>query len=116
MRRPILPLLLLGALPLGGCAAGIAASAVGAAVRAADRPEAPPKEDPGPAARQACTVRASQHGDVRIIDVEYRSPARLIVWGTVEARGRRRSFECRWDGGIVGFEVREIGGRGKAAP
>lgn len=108
MRRSILPLLALGAFPLGGCAAGLAASAVGAAVRAADRPDAPPKEDPGPAARQACTERASQYGSVRIIDTVYRSAANLVVWGSVEAEGRRRSFQCRYDGKIAGFELREI--------
>jgi hypothetical protein len=26
----------------------------------------------------------------------------------VEAGGRRRSFECRYDGKIAGFELREI--------
>lgn len=103
-----LPLLVLAALPLGGCAAGLAVGAVGAAVRAADRPDAPPKEDPGPAARAACTARAASHGEVRIIDTVYRSPAKLVVWGSVEAQGRRRSFRCRWDGRVAGFELREI--------
>jgi len=104
----ILPLLALAALPLGGCAAGLAATAVGAAVRAADGPEKVPDEDPGPAARSACTVRASQHGEVRIIDTVYKSPARLVVWGSVEAQGRRQSFECRYDGKVVGFTLRDI--------
>ena len=108
MLRSILPLVALGALPLGGCAAGLAASAVGAAVRAADRPDAPPKEDPGPAARAACTAHASQHGTVKIIDTVYKSPAKLVVWGSVEGEGRRRSFQCRFDGRIVGFELKEI--------
>ena len=108
MGRSILPLLALCALPLGGCAAGLAASAVGAAVRAADRPDAAPREDPGPAARSACSVRASQHGTPRIIDTVYKSPAKLVVWGSVEGEGRKRSFECRYDGKIVGFELKEI--------
>jgi hypothetical protein len=108
MRRTLLLLLALGALPLGGCAASLAASAVGAAVRAADGPERVPKEDPAPAARQACTARALPYGTVKIIDVVYKSAAKLVVWGSVEAEGRRRSFECRWDGKIVGFEVREV--------
>jgi len=111
MRRPILLLLVSGALPLGGCAAGIAASAVGAAVRAADRPDAPPKEDPGPAARAACSERAAPHGNVKIIDTVYRTPARLVVWGSVEAEGRKQSFQCRWDGRIVGFELKEVEAR-----
>jgi hypothetical protein len=111
MRRSILLLLALAALPLGGCAAGLVAGAVSAAARAADRPDAPPKEDPGPAARQACTAHASQYGDVRIIDTVYKSPAKLVVWGSVEAQGRRRSFQCRFDRKVVGFELKEVGGR-----
>jgi hypothetical protein len=95
-------------LPLGGCVAGIAAKAVGAAVRAADRPDAPPTQDPGPAARQACTAEAERRGTVRIIDTEYRSASRLIVWGTVEAAGKRQSFECRYEGKIVAFKLRAI--------
>jgi hypothetical protein len=111
MRRSILTLLLAGALPLGGCAAGIAASAVGAAVRAADRPDKAPEEDPGPAARSACSAHAAQYGAVRIIDVVYKSVAKVVVWGAVEGPAGRRSFQCRWDGKIVGFELKEIGGR-----
>jgi hypothetical protein len=112
MGRSILLLLSLGALPLGGCAAGIAASAVGAAIRAADRPDRAPKEDPGPVARAACSARAAPYGNVKIIDVVYRSVAKVVVWGAVETEGRTRSFQCRWDGKIVGFELREIEGAG----
>lgn len=108
MRRSILPLLALAALPLGGCAAGIAASAVSAAVRAADQPDRAPKEDPGPVARSACSAHAAQYGNVKIIDVVYRSVARVVVWGSVEREGRKRSFQCRWDGKIVGFELKEL--------
>jgi hypothetical protein len=108
MRRSILVLLALGALPLSGCAASIAASAVGAAVRAADRPDKAPKEDPGPVARQACTAHASQYGTVQVIDVVYKSVAKVVVWGAVEGPAGRRSFRCRWDGKIVGFEMKEV--------
>ena len=112
MHRSILPLLLgLGALPLGGCAAGLAASAVGAAVRAADKPDRAPKEDPGPVARQACTAHAAQYGTVKIIDIGYKSAAKVVVWGSVEGDGRKRSFQCRWDGKIVGFEMKDVEGR-----
>ncbi|MET1111190.1 MAG: hypothetical protein ABWX67_06665 [Allosphingosinicella sp.] len=106
--RPILPLIALCALPLGGCAASLAAGAIGAAVQAADRPDKPPKEDPGPAARAACTVRAAQYGEVRIIDTVYKSPAKLVVWGSVESDGRRQSFQCRYDGKVVGFELKAV--------
>jgi hypothetical protein len=110
MRRPTLLLIALAALPLGGCAASIAASAVGAAVRAADRPDKAPKEDPGPAARAACSARAAPYGTVKIIDVVHRSVAKVVVWGSVEGEGRKRSFQCRWDGKIVGFELKEVQG------
>lgn len=108
MRRSILLAFALSALPLGGCAASIAAGAVSAAVRAADKPDAPPKEDPGPAARAACSARAASYGTVRIIDTVYKSAARLVVWGAVEGDQGRQSFQCRWDGKIVGFELKAV--------
>jgi hypothetical protein len=109
MRRSILLPLALGALPLGGCAASLAAGAVGAAVRAADRPDKAPKEDPGPAARAASSARAAPYGTVRIIDTVSKSPAARVVWGSVEGGdGRRRSFQCRFDGKVVGFELKDI--------
>jgi hypothetical protein len=111
MRRSILLPLALGALPLGGCAASIAASAVGAAVRAADKPDRAPREDPGPVARAACSARAAPYGTVKIIDIVYKSVAKVVVWGAVEGEGRKRSFQCRWDGKIVGFELKEVEGR-----
>lgn len=111
MCRSITLLLALGALPLGGCAASIAASAVGAAVRAADKPDKAPAEDPGPVARAACLARASQYGTARVIDVVYRSVAKVVVWGAVDGEGRTRSFQCRWDGKIVGFELKEVEAR-----
>ncbi|MEA3009143.1 MAG: hypothetical protein QOJ91_835 [Sphingomonadales bacterium] len=111
MRRSILSLLALGALPLGGCAASLAAGAIGAAVRAADKPDRAPKEDPGPGARAACSARAAPYGTVRIIDTVYKSAAKVVVWGAVEGQGRKQSFQCRWDGKIVGFEMKEVGGR-----
>lgn len=109
MRVSTLALAALAALPLGGCAASIAASAVGAAVRAADKDDpVDPGYDVGGAASQACTAHARQHGEVHIIDVEHRSPTKAIVWGTVTANGVRRSFECRFDGKIDAFKLREI--------
>jgi hypothetical protein len=108
MRRTILLALALPALPLGGCAASIAAGAVGAAVRAADKPDKAPGEDPGPAARSACSARAATHGTVRIIDTVYKSAARLVVWGAVEGEGGRQSFRCDFDGKIVGFELKAV--------
>ena len=110
MRVSNLAVVILGALALGGCAASIAAGAVGAAVRAANQDDpVAPGYDVGAAATQACTPRAAQHGNVHIIDVELRSASKAIVWGTVTANGHRRSFECRFDGKISDFKLREIG-------
>ena len=107
MPKPILPLVLLASFTLSGCAASIAAGALGAALRSGqERPD--PNLDLGPAARTACEAQAAQHGEVRIIDVERRSSGKAIVWGTVEQAGVRRSFECRYDGKIASFKLREI--------
>ena len=109
MRLPVLPILAaFGSLALGGCAASLAASAVGAAVRAADKPDEAPTQDPGPAARAACTAEAQRFGTVRIIDTEYKSASKLTVWGTVEAEGQRRSFECQYEGKLKNFKLRAI--------
>jgi hypothetical protein len=107
MRGSILALLAVSALPLGGCVAAVAAGAVGAVARSAE-PRRDPSIDVGPAAAEACTARAAQHGAVHIIDIERRGPGKAIVWGTVGDEGARRSFECRFDGRIVGFTLREI--------
>ena len=108
MRRSTLSLLVAtAALPLGGCAASLAAGAVGAAVRAADKPEAP-GADPGPPALEACKARAAGLGQPHIIDLQYKSASKVTVWGTVQGSGAKKSFECNWDGRIVGFKLRDI--------
>jgi hypothetical protein len=107
MRGSMLALLAAAALPLGGCVAAMAAGAVGAAARSAQRP-VDPSIDVGPAAGQACTARAAPLGPVHIIDIERRGPGKVIVWGTVGEEAARRSFECRFDGRIVGFTLRAI--------
>jgi hypothetical protein len=107
MKRSALPLLLLGSLALGGCVASIAASAVGAAIQSAKKPD-DPNADPGPDALKACHAHAAQHGTVHIIDVERRSGSKAIVWGTVQNEAERRSFECRYAGKIVDFKLRAI--------
>lgn len=106
-RNHALALLVAGSLALGGCAASIAASAVGMAVRSA---QAAPRsnEHLRPQAAQACTAHASQHGSVHIIDVEQRSSSRIVVWGTVGEGEERRSFECSYGDRITGFKLREI--------
>ena len=110
MKRSAMALLLVASLALGGCAASIAAGVVGAAVRAAS-PE--PREvaysaDLLAAAREACRVRAAQHGAVHLIDAEQGRGGRITVWGTVQGPGERRAFTCTWNQSVTGFRLRAI--------
>lgn len=108
MRPFLLPLLAASGLGLGGCVAGLAASAVGAAIKAAT-PERPVvNEDRRAAARAACEAHAAPQGSVRIIDAEQRPDGRVTVWGTVEDERERRRFECRYDGEVSAFRLRAI--------
>lgn len=107
MRRLALPVLLASSLALGGCAASIAAGVAGAALRSVQSAK-PVPGDVGPAAVQACEARASQHGPVKIIDVERRSVGKVVVWGTAGEGAERQSFECGYDGKISRFKVRAI--------
>jgi hypothetical protein len=94
-------------LALGGCVAGMAASAIGMAARSAQgRPAS--NEHLKPEASAACTARASPYGAVRIIDVEQRSASRIVVWGTVDDGKQRRSFECGYGTSVTGFKLRAI--------
>ena len=104
-----LPLLAGAGLALGGCVAGLAMSAVGAAIQAAT-PERPPvEEDLRAAAAAACTARAAAHGQVHVIDAEQRPDGRVTVWGRIEDEARRQAFECRFDRGEVkAFRLRDI--------
>jgi hypothetical protein len=94
-------------LVLGGCVAGMAASAISMAARSAQgQPRS--NEHLKPEASAACTARASQYGAVRIIDVEQRNASKIVVWGTVGDGGQRRSFECAYGTSITGFKLRAI--------
>jgi hypothetical protein len=110
MRREFqLPLLLASSLILGGCVAGLAASALGAAVRSG---QAPPQsnEHLKPEAEQACTAHAAQFGAVHVIDIEQRTVSKLVVWGTATSGASRQSFECIFTTKIIGFNLRPIKG------
>ena len=96
-----------GTLALGGCVAGMAASAIGMAARSAQG-QAASNEHLKPEASAACTARASQYGAVKIIDVEQRSASKIIVWGTVGEGSERRSFECAYGTRVTGFKLRAI--------
>ncbi|MGI8704766.1 MAG: hypothetical protein ACR2JJ_03045 [Sphingomicrobium sp.] len=61
-----------------------------------------------PTARAACSDHASRYGAVHVIDVQQAAVNRIIVWGTVEDGGERRSFECRFTTQITDFKLRAI--------
>jgi hypothetical protein len=97
---------------LGGCLPGLAASAVGAAVRGTQgSPES--NAHLRPQAAKACSDHAAQYGAVHIIDVEQRAIDRIIVWGRVETNDGRRSFECAFGTQITSFKLRNVAPRGK---
>lgn len=106
-RLAALGLLLLSGPALGGCVAGMAASAVGMAVKEA-------QGDPESNAHlryqamEACSARAAPHGTVHIIDVEQRSVDRIVVWGTAGEGAQKRSFECGFGTEVTSFKLREI--------
>jgi osmotically-inducible protein OsmY len=111
MRRSILALSAASSLALGGCAASIAASVVGAAVRSADAHERASR--PPLVAQEgvdACSARASAQGQVSIIDSEVRS-GKLTVWGTVQSDQERQAFECSYSGKVTAFKLRPIPAR-----
>lgn len=108
MRTCLILMVAAGSLSLGGCVAGLAMSAVGAAVRAATPEPVVVTEDRRPAARAACEAQAAQHGSVHLIDAEQRADGRVTVWGRVEHGSQRRAFECRFDQAVTGFRLREI--------
>ena len=108
MPRKFLLTYLLGSLfALSGCAVGIAASALGAAVRSAqDQPQS--NEHLKPLAVEACSAHASQFGTVHVIDVVQRTLSKIIVWGIATNGADRRSFECAYTTRVVGFQLRAI--------
>ncbi|MEO8177006.1 MAG: hypothetical protein ABI626_10155 [Sphingomicrobium sp.] len=108
MTRKLLRVVMLGTAPaLGGCVAGMAASAVGMAVQSA---QGQPHSNAHlkPTAEAQCSARAAQYGTVHIIDVQQYSPSKIIVWGTVDNGTARQSFECGFGTQISGFKLRPI--------
>ena len=107
IHRLALPLILACSFALSGCAASIAASAVGMAAKAA-RGEPQSNAHLRPAAVEACSAQASSHGKVHIIDVEQRKVDRIVVWGTAGEGTARRSFECTYGTKVLDFKLRAI--------
>ncbi len=111
MSRPTLFLALVSCLVLSGCAASIAAGALGAAARSArgDPDAYHNNEALKLAAAQACRARATSAGDVHVIDLEQRGARKVIVWGTASSTTGRQSFECTYTNKITGFRLRHLG-------
>ena len=111
MPRPALLLALVAGLTLSGCAAAIAAGALGAAARGArGDPYAYHNSEPLKlAAAHACRDRAASQGDVHVIDLEQRGARKVIVWGTATGAGGRQSFQCTYTDRITGFRLRRLG-------
>lgn len=107
-RKILLPLLVLAAPALGGCAvqAALAAAEIAPQIRG---PLGPSNAHLKPAATQACTQRAGQHGSVFIMDVEQRRADRIIVWGSVtDPQRRRRTFQCHYTTALRSFKLGEV--------
>jgi hypothetical protein len=100
-------ILLLAAIPLGGCAAAIATSAASMAIQSAQGEPQSNRHLQGQA-REDCSAYAAQYGNVHIIDVEQRRVNRIVVWGTVTHDNERRSFQCTFTDRVTGFTLREI--------
>ncbi len=107
-RKTRLSLLLLAAPALGGCALQAALVAADLAQQL-PRHEGPSNAHLQPAATQACTQQAGQHGSVYIVDVDQFRRDRIVVWGSVtDAQQRRRTFECHFTTKVVRFKLGEV--------
>ena len=109
MTRKIAFLLLLAAAPaISGCA-------LQAALAAAELAQYIPESERAsnahltPAATQACTERARQHGSVYVVGVSQPRTDLLIVTGSVtDPQQHRRTFECHFTTKLTRFTLREI--------
>ena len=95
-------------LMLGGCVAGMVASAAGMAARGQQRGEPRNVELMLVAARQACTAHASQYGAVEINRLKEAGGNEIMVSGTVTGPSGRSAFECRFVTEVTGFNLQPI--------
>jgi hypothetical protein len=109
MTRKIgLALTLLATPALGGCALQ-AAMAAAQLVQYLPEAERASNANLRPAALEACTQRAAQHGSVHIVDVEQRRADRIIVWGSVtDTQQQRRAFECHFTTALASFKLGKV--------
>src|SRR5687767_13101444 len=108
IRKILLPLILLAAPALSGCAlqAAMIAAEVAPQIRG---PMGTSNAHLRPVALEACTQRAAPYGSVFVVDVEQRRADRIIVWGSVtDAAQRRRTFECHFTTALTRFNLGEV--------
>ena len=108
MRNP-LPLLLLPAFFLGGCAVVPFAPVIAEAINETARGGGYTAASFGPAAEEACRARAARHGRIEITRVEPQDEKTMRVYGTIDrfAGSPGRTFSClfRSDGHIRHFRI-----------
>ena len=103
-----LSLILLASPALSGCALQ-AAMAASQLIQYLPEAERASNAHLRPAALEACTQRAAQHGAVHIVDVEQRRADRIIVWGSVtDPQQQRRAFECHFTTALASFKLGKV--------
>jgi hypothetical protein len=91
-------------LTLGGCVAGMAASAVGLAADAAG-PGGQNSKFMQAAARQACSTQAAQSGTVQVTGVTQAKDGEIVVLGTVQGASGTQAFECSFVTTVTDFKL-----------
>ena len=81
-------------LTLGGCVAGMAASAVGLAADAA-----------GPGGQNSKFMQAAQSGTVQVTGVTQAKDGEIVVLGTVQGASGTQAFECSFVTTVTDFKL-----------
>ena len=118
MRKAITPLILAGALAVGGCASyggyggmggpyDVLGSVLGGVIGGSNSGYGYGNQNFEQAAVNACGNQASRYGRVSITDVRQQSNNTLRVYGVVDNNYRRDDFACsfRSDGRITDFDI-----------
>lgn len=103
----VVPALLGSTLALGGCIPMMALSAAQMVATSARKAPVSNAEFK-PQAEAACSAQAAQYGAVRVIDVQQKGVAQIIVWGTAGDGAQKQSFECHFGTKITAFKLRPI--------
>jgi len=106
MPKPLLPLLLACAVPLGGCAALPFLPAAAEIVRSESQ-RGVIGEDFAAAASEACTARGTRYGRATVTSTQPTTGGGMQVFGTIERSDGTRNFVCifRSSGSIASFKI-----------